>query len=169
VTSPPRILTRLEVVTEGSVGPVGSGDIPEHWPMPPFWPCHLLSVPEAVRTGAPCHHLSVTKASVGAGLLLSAAALVVAIAAFRETRQANVPPTDAEIAAAAVREFQAAGNRMTPAQVLRLLGEPDQVYRNNPRALCWRYMAPYVIEMCWGPKRRRAWIAHNIPPEDSRA
>ena len=29
MTSPPRIFTPLEVVTEGHVGSVGSGDIPE--------------------------------------------------------------------------------------------------------------------------------------------
>jgi hypothetical protein len=106
---------------------------------------------------------------MGVALLVAVAALAVAIAAFHEARQANEPPTYAEITAAAVREFRAARNRMTPAQVLRLLGKPDEVYRNNPRALCWRYAAPYVIEMCWGPKRRQAWIAHDIPPENSSA
>jgi hypothetical protein len=91
--------------------------------------------------------------------------LVVAVAALREAREANEPPTYAEITGAAVRQFQAAGSRMTPAEVLRLLGKPDEVFRDNPRALCWRYSAPYEIRMCWGPKRRQAWIAHDIPPE----
>jgi hypothetical protein len=123
-----------------------------------------------VPTGLPLRHdlVGVAKALIGVALLVALAALAIAIAAFHEARQANEPPTYGEITAAAVREFQAARNRMTPAQVLRLLGKPDQVYRNNPRALCWRYTAPYVIEMCWGPKRRQAWIAHNIPP-NSRA
>jgi hypothetical protein len=106
----------------------------------------------------------VAKASIGA-LLLAVAAIAVAIAAFREARQANQRPTYAEITAAGVRELQAAGNRMTPAQVLQLLGKPDQVYRNNPRALCWRYTAPFEIRMCWGPRRRQAWIATNMPRE----
>lgn len=79
------------------------------------------------------------------------------------------PPTSAEITASAVREFQPARNRMTPAQVLRFLSKPDDVYRNNPRALRWRYTVPYTIEMCWGSKRRQTLIAHSIPPEESRA
>jgi len=111
----------------------------------------------------------VAKALIGVALLLAVAALAVATAAFREARQANEPRTYAEITAAGVRQFQAAHNRMTPAQVVLLLGKPDEVYRDNPRALCWRYTSPYTIEMCWGPKRQQAWIAHNIPPRDSRA
>jgi hypothetical protein len=109
------------------------------------------------------------KAVTGAGLLIALAALAVAIAAYREAGQPTQPPTYAEITAAAVRDFQATRNRMTLAQVLQLLGKPDDVYRNNPRALCWSYNVPYVIRLCWGPKRQRAWIAHNIPPEESRA
>lgn len=109
------------------------------------------------------------KALIGTALLVAVAALAVAIAAYRETTQAAEPPTYAEITAAAVHDFQASGNRMTPPQVLRLLGEPDVVFRDNPRALCWSYSVPYTIRLCWGPKRQRAWIAHNIPPEDSRA
>jgi hypothetical protein len=103
------------------------------------------------------------KALIAASLLMAVAALAVAIAALHEAREPNEPTTIAEITAAGVREFTEAGNRMTPAQVVKLLGKPDQVYRNNPRALCWRYIVPYTIEMCWGPKRRQAWIAHNIP------
>jgi hypothetical protein len=107
----------------------------------------------------------VAKTVIGVTLLLAVAALAVAVAAFREARDANEAPTYAAITAAAVRQFGEDGNRMTPAQVLRLLGKPDEVYRDNPRALCWRYAAPYEIRMCWGPKRRAAWIAHNIPFE----
>jgi hypothetical protein len=103
------------------------------------------------------------KALIAASLLMAVAALAVAIAALHEAREPNEPTTIAEITAAGVREFTEAGNRMTPAQVVKLLGKPDQVYRNNPRALCWRYIVPYTIEMCWGPKRQQAWIAHNIP------
>ena len=106
---------------------------------------------------------------MGAALLVAVAALVVATAAYRAARQAAEPPTYAEITAAAVDHFRASGNRMTPPQVLRLLGRPDEVYRDNPRALCWSYSVPYTIKMCWGPKRQQAWIATDIPPEDSRA
>jgi hypothetical protein len=72
-------------------------------------------------------------------------------------------PTLGEIQAAAIERFTESGNRMTPTQVLRLLGQPDEVFRNNPRALCWSYAAPYQIRMCWGPKRRMAWIAYETP------
>ena len=103
------------------------------------------------------------KALLGVALLMAATALVVAIAAFREAREANEPTTLAEITIAGVREITEARNRITPTQVVELLGKPDQVYRNNPRALCWRYLVPYTIEICWGPKRQRAMIGHNIP------
>ena len=96
----------------------------------------------------------------GVALLVAVAALAVAVAALREAR--NVP-TQAEITREAVETFAESGNRMTPAQVLRLLGEPHEVFRDNPRALCWRYSTPYEIRLCWGPKRRQAWIGHNIP------
>jgi hypothetical protein len=57
-----------------------------------------------------------------------------------------------------------AGNKMTPLEVSGLLGRPDEIYRDNPRALCWRYTDRYRIQMCWGSKRQQFWIAHNIPP-----
>jgi hypothetical protein len=72
-------------------------------------------------------------------------------------------PTDKERVTAAARAFVDAGNRMTPDEVRRSFGQPDQVFRNNPRALCWAYANPYEIRMCWGPKRQAAWISHNIP------
>jgi hypothetical protein len=107
----------------------------------------------------------VAKVLTGLALLIAVAALALAVAALREVRQADEPPTYAEITASGVHEFLAAGNQMTPAQVLGLLGKPDEVYRDNPRALCWRYTAPFEIRMCWGPKRRQAWIATNTPRE----
>lgn len=104
-----------------------------------------------------------------ASFAVAVAALVIAAAALREARKPAETPTYAEITAAAVEAFTAAGNRMTPEQVSRLLGQPSDVYRDNPRALCWRYTSPYRIDMCWGPKRQQAWIAHNIPPEFDRS
>jgi hypothetical protein len=71
--------------------------------------------------------------------------------------------TEQERIAAGVQAFGDAGNRMTPDQMRQLLGEPAQVFRSNPRALCWSYDRPYEIRMCWGPKRKAAWISHNIP------
>jgi hypothetical protein len=94
-------------------------------------------------TEAPCHHHTVAKALIGTTLLIAVAALAVAIAAFREARAPNERPTLAEVTAAGVREFTEAGNRMTPAQVVQLFGKPDQVYRNNPRALLALHRALY--------------------------
>jgi hypothetical protein len=110
-----------------------------------------------------CHHRAVAKALIGASLLISMAALAVAIVAFREAREPNEPKTLAEITAARVHEIIETRNRITPAQVEQKLGKPNQVYRDNPRALCWRYIVPYTIELCWGPKRQQAMIGHNIP------
>jgi hypothetical protein len=70
------------------------------------------------------HPVRVAKGLIAVALLTAVAALAIAIAALREARQANGPTTYAEITAAGVCEFQAAGNQMTPAQVLRLLGKP---------------------------------------------
>jgi len=106
----------------------------------------------------------VTRTLAGDAVLVAVAALALPVA-FRAARKSTAPPTYGEIAAQRVREFLAAGNRKTPAQVLRLLGKPDAVYRDNSRALCWRYTAPYLIEMCCGPKRRAAWIGHSVSPE----
>lgn len=97
-----------------------------------------------------------------APLALSVGAFIFAGPAFHESRQARTPSV-ADIQVAGVKEFTASGNKLTPAQVLELLGKPTEVYRNNPRALCWRYDAPYEVKMCWGPKRKQAWIATNIP------
>jgi hypothetical protein len=75
-------------------------------------------------------------------------------------------PSEAERMAAAVRQFVEARNRMTPDEVRRSFGEPDEVFRKNPRALCWAYHDPYQVRMCWGPKRKSAWIGHNVPLND---
>ena len=93
------------------------------------------------------------KAVAAIALLLAAAALALAAAAFHESRKAQEIPTQAQITAAAVRQFQGASNRMTPDEVLKLLGNPTDVFRDNPRALCWHYSTPYEIRMCGGPKR----------------
>jgi divalent metal cation (Fe/Co/Zn/Cd) transporter len=51
------------------------------------------------------HNLGVAKALTVVALLVAVAALAVGVAALREARQANGPPTYAEITAAGVREF----------------------------------------------------------------
>jgi hypothetical protein len=95
----------------------------------------------------------------GLGLaLLGMAVIAAAIVFWPQDEQ-----TERERFVAAVREFQEIGNGMTPVEVRRSFGEPDEVFRNNPRALCWAYHAPYEVRMCWGPKRRSAWIATNVP------
>jgi hypothetical protein len=77
--------------------------------------------------------------------------------------RAATGPTDEERMAAAVHKFTDAGNHMTPDEVRKSFGEPSEVFRNNPRALCWAYHSPYEIRMCWGPKRQAAWIGYSIP------
>lgn len=72
-------------------------------------------------------------------------------------------PDERERMAAAIEAFTQARNRMTPEEVQRSFGEPDEVSRNNPRALCWAYHEPYKVRMCWGPKRRAAWISYSVP------
>jgi hypothetical protein len=80
------------------------------------------------------------------------------------SRSANAPArTEKQRVAAAVLAFGEARNRMTPDEVRESFGEPGEVFRNNSRALCWAYTTPYEIRMCWGPKRKSAWIAHNVP------
>ena len=100
-------------------------------------------------------------------LAVAAAALVVSVVALREARRVEKPPTAAELMLGGIQRFQDAGNRMTPAEVKALLGEPAAVYRNNPRALCWRYTSPFEVRLCWGAERRQAWISANMPPSDS--
>lgn len=56
---------------------------------------------------------------------------------------------------------------MTRREVIMRLGLPDRIFRRNPRAECWAYEGPYEVRMCFGAKRRLAWVAHNIPPDKS--
>ncbi len=94
----------------------------------------------------------------------TAAASAAAVAALLLSGASTTAPlTEEQRIARGVQAFGDAGNRMTPRDVRQLLGEPAQVFRNNPRALCWSYATPYEIRMCWGPKRKAAWISHNIP------
>lgn len=63
-------------------------------------------------------------------------------------------------------------NRLTRADVKALIGAPDSIYRNNPRAECWAYEAPgggsgrerpYEVQMCFGPRRHLAWLGYSGP------
>lgn len=94
--------------------------------------------------------IAVASAAGVAGLLLSGSATAPAL-------------TEKERMAGAVLAFSEARNRMTPDEVRELFGEPGEVFRNNPRALCWSYATPYEVRMCWGPKRKAAWMAHSVP------
>jgi hypothetical protein len=96
---------------------------------------------------------------LGALAAVAVAAAVVAAAVV----VSKPKPTEEERMAEAVSEFIESGNRMTPDEVRRSFGEPHEVFRNNPRALCWAYDSPYQIRMCWGAKRKAPWIGHNIP------
>jgi hypothetical protein len=86
----------------------------------------------------------------------------VALVALHEARDVGPTPTYAEITLAAVRQLE---GLETQAEVRKLLGRPHEIYRNNPRAQCWRYTAPYELQMCFGAKRRLAWWAGNVPLE----
>jgi hypothetical protein len=76
---------------------------------------------------------------------------------------ATLRPTEKERLASAVSVFLRFHGRMTPNEVRASFGNPDEVVRDNRRALCWAYRSPYHIEMCWGAKREAAWIGHNVP------
>jgi hypothetical protein len=84
-----------------------------------------------------------TRAGRAAVVALMAVAVVGGLLVYRSA----TAPTDRERIAAAVRAFQEAGNRMTPDEVRHSFGEPDTVFRNNPRALCWSYANPYEIRI----------------------
>ena len=92
---------------------------------------------------------------VGALLLLAVAVALVGIG-LNERRTTAFPLA---LAAAAV-VFVDSGNRLTPSEVRLIFGEPDRVFRANPRALCWRYSEPGSgVAMCWGERREQAWIS----------
>jgi hypothetical protein len=94
------------------------------------------------------------RAARAIGVVLVAVVFVGGLLVYR----AATAPTDRERIAAALQGFHEARNRMTPDQVRHSFGAPDDVYRDNVRALCWSYASPYQIQLCWGPKRQAAWI-----------
>jgi outer membrane protein assembly factor BamE (lipoprotein component of BamABCDE complex) len=100
----------------------------------------------------------------GAAALLAAAALIVAVVALREAR--SRPPTYAGLGAASISQLR---GLMTQDEVRALLGQPQNVFRDNARAQCWAYGSPYTVRTCFGPKRRLAWWATNVPPKHPQA
>jgi hypothetical protein len=102
------------------------------------------------------------KLAVGVALVVSTASLVLAVVALREARD------DGETSPEALGLGIGLDGFMTRRQVVMQLGLPDRVFRRNPRAECWAYEGGlYEVRMCFGPKRRLAWHAHNIPPDES--
>ena len=95
---------------------------------------------------------------VGGSVLLASAALIVAVVALREAR--NPPTTYAGIGASSISQLH---GLMTQDEVRALLGQPNTVFRNNTQAECWAYSSPFTVRMCFGPKRRLAWWASNVP------
>jgi outer membrane protein assembly factor BamE (lipoprotein component of BamABCDE complex) len=91
-------------------------------------------------------------------LMLAAAALIVAVIALRSTNKEE--RTYAGLGAASIAQLH---GLMTQEQVRSLLGTPATVYRDNARAQCWAYHSPYDVRMCFGPRRRLAWWASNVP------
>ena len=91
-------------------------------------------------------------------LVICSVAVLAVMLGLNELRpKSELLPLDLATAASV---FVSSGNQMTPAQVRVLFGEPDEVFRANPKALCWRYLEDDSgVAMCWGPKRDQAWIS----------
>ena len=104
-----------------------------------------------------------------APLAVSLVAVLLAGLALRESRQRPDVPTAGEIQLAGVKALTSARDGMTPAQARGLLGQPTEVFRDNARALCWRYDTPYEVRMCWGPKRRSPWVSVQVPAARARS
>ena len=104
------------------------------------------------------------RAMIATAMVLAASALIVAILALRQAH--NESATYADVGAASVAKLR---GLMTEDEVRGILGTPAVVFRDNPRAQCWAYHSPYEVRMCFGPKRRLAWWASNVPPKSSTA
>jgi hypothetical protein len=112
----------------------------------------------------------VTRALAAVAVVLSAAAVVLAVAVLQ---RAGDQPRLGVLSDASLRRLSAqVPNRLTRADVKALIGAPDSIYRNNPRAECWAYEAPgggsgrerpYEVQMCFGPRRHLAWLGHSGP------
>ena len=94
------------------------------------------------------------RVSVAASLVLAVIVLGVAFGVRAFDRQKEDRPTSAEPTRSS--RLAELAPLMSQAQVVRLLGRPETVYRNNQRAQCWRYTSP-IVQLCFGPKRRLAW------------
>jgi hypothetical protein len=105
----------------------------------------------------------VQRVATAGAFAVAVAAVVIAVLALHEARQPSKVPTQAEIAWSGVERFMDARDGTTPAEARALFGAPAEVFRDNPRALCWRYDSPFEIRMCWGPKRQAAWISASVP------
>jgi hypothetical protein len=93
------------------------------------------------------------KRNAAAGLAVAAAALFAGVA-LNQLRTGSGLPLDL-VSASGV--FVSTGNRMTPSEVRVLFGKPDEVFRENPRALCWRFVETDIeVRMCWGAHRKQA-------------
>jgi hypothetical protein len=94
---------------------------------------------------------------VGIALVLASAALVLAV--VHESRDVH---SYADAWAGSVHKLRPL---ISQNDVRALLGDPQTVFRDNARAQCWEYTTRMRVRMCFGPKRRLAWWATNVPPE----
>ena len=100
--------------------------------------------------------------ALAGSVMLSIAALVVAVLALHDRRHQS--GTYAEVGAASVAELH---RLISQDEVRAILGTPASVFRSNSRAQCWAYNSPFEVRMCFGPKRRLAWWASNVPYKHS--
>jgi hypothetical protein len=114
--------------------------------------------------GRPSKLMLLTAATVGGIGVVAGAAVDRGVESNRGSAEHMAAPAATPATLAAITQITRRGNRVTPEQVRVLLGHPTEVYRNNPRALCWRYTTPHEVRLCWGPKRQQAWLASSIPP-----
>ncbi len=108
--------------------------------------------------GGMCHRPEVQRILVAASVVVAAAALVVAVVALREARQRQM------LGGAGRASVSQLHGLMTQDDVRTLLGQPQTIFRDNARAQCWAYSAPYEVRICFGPKRRLAWWSASGMP-----
>jgi hypothetical protein len=113
----------------------------------------------------------VTRALAAVAVVISVAALVVAVAAYQRAAEQPSVGVLGDRSIQTLRH-EMTQRRLTRADVTALIGAPASVYRSNPRAECWAYEAPgggrgteapYRLQMCFGPKRHLAWMAFSGP------
>jgi hypothetical protein len=94
---------------------------------------------------------------IAVSVVLAAAGLAIGVVALSHKRS---PRTVPEVGRASISQLR---GLMTEGDVRALFGAPQTMFRDNAEAQCWAYSAAYEVRMCFGPKRRLAWWATNLP------